>query len=145
VKSLETSSARAAVADQLSSFGCIERLLENLMKEDVDCEAKAYAATLLLYFGSKTGVDYLLEALRRGEGPILHIAMWLGKAGIAEGAGVIEELLKQWDLRSDPYGAATLIDALKRTNGNLPDGIRARVEAEAAEPYRTTLLKRWEV
>jgi hypothetical protein len=143
VKALAVSPAPAAAADQLSSFGSIEPLLESLMRQDVNCEAKSFAATLLLHFGSKVGVGYLLGALRRGEGPTLHIAMWLGKAGVTEAAEVIEEILKRWDLRLDPHGAATLIDALKGLTVTLPDGIRARVETEAMDPYRTSLLKLW--
>jgi len=143
VKALAVSPAPAATADQLSSFGSIEPLLDSLLQQDVNCEVKSFAATLLLHFGSKAGVDYLLGALRRGEGPTLHIVTWLGKAGVTEAAELIEEILGRWNLQLDPYGAATLIDALKKLNVTLPAHLRARIQAEATDPYRASLLTLW--
>ena len=145
VQALVISTAPAATADQLSSFGSIEQLLESLVRQDLKGENKFFAATLLLSFGSKAGVDCLLEALREGNGPTLHIAMWLGKSGVTQAAGLIEGVLKRWDLRLDPHGAATLIDALRKLMPTLPDDLRARVAAEAVDPYRPLLLKRWDV
>ncbi len=142
VKALVDSSARAAAADQLAVFGSLQPLLEELIKQDLECETKCYAATLLLHLGSRVGVDHLLNAVRRGEGPTLHIAMWLGKAGVVEGAAAIEAVLSRWDLRADPYGAATLIDALKKLIGKIPDDVRRKIESETVDPYRASLLRR---
>ena len=44
-----------------------------LSDQELDFEAKAHAATLLLHFGSRTGVKPLLEMLNTGQGPVIHI------------------------------------------------------------------------
>ena len=139
-RAFAASSHPMALAEQVSTLRCIMPLLEELLTTDVNNEVKAFASTLLMSFGSRSGVPLILNMLRQGEGPILHIVNWLGKALVFESAESITELLDRWDLNSDPYGAYTILSALKRLNGKLPRGFSNKVQDRVREPHRTAML-----
>jgi hypothetical protein len=139
------SSSRLAVASEISRFGdVVVPLLDALMTEEHEADVKIFAGTLLLHFGSRSPVEYLLSALNRRDEPTLIIATALSKAGVQEAAGPIEEMLRALDLRSDVHTAAGLIADLKNLNIEMPPDLRAKIASEASGEYRTALLKQWE-
>lgn len=140
VRALTVSSARLAAADQISRFLSVSPLLEALVEQDEPDETKVFAATLLLHFGSRAGVAFLLDALRRGSGLTLHIVGALNKGRILESAPIIANILLTWDVRSDPPGAFSLVSALANLGQPLSEDIRLKIEKEAVDPYKKLLL-----
>jgi hypothetical protein len=133
-----SASYRGPIADGLQQFGVVmQPLLTELLIEPLDDEAKNTAAALLFAVGSEAGLPYLLSDLNRfgpadvvGQSrPFILAAVVLGKAGVAEAAGPVERALRGWDVRSDPYMAATLIDVLNKLGG-VPDDLRRKLEAD---------------
>lgn len=132
---------RGLVAERIAEFGCVTRLLEGLLnRPDSNIEARAHAATLLLHFGSRSGVGVLLEMLRNGRGPLIHIVMWMGKARIDESYDLIIELLRKWNLREDVYTGLTILESLKNFGRALPPDIVAKIQRETDEPFRKAII-----
>ena len=114
------------------------------MTQEHEAEIKIHAGSLLLHLGSRTPVEYLLSALRRRDEPTLLIASALSKAGVQEASGMIEEMLRSVDLRSDVFTAAALIADLKKLALPMPADLRARIASQSGDPYRAALLKQWD-
>jgi hypothetical protein len=141
VAALLVSSARFPIAERLVPMGLsLRQSLENLLKGDADFEAKTFAAVVLLKIGCPTGVNHLISALKLQTPGVGLIAASLSQAGIREAADVIAEILRRWDLVSDPYTAATLISSLKRY-GNLPEDVRALIRTAQISPSMRTALE----
>jgi hypothetical protein len=112
---LERTTAFFPVCERLMRFGAtLTRPLEEKFAIPMDSERKTHVAMLLLYLGSRVGVEYLLTELAEGGEMAVAISIAISSAGIAEAAPLIEALLLQWDLVRDPWSATTLIICLKK-------------------------------
>ena len=111
----ETTPAIFPAAERLLKFGpAMLAPLEAEFLKQTDRERKTHAAIVLLYLGSKTGVDYLLNELASGGELAVTISTVVSSAGVAEAAPLIEARLLEYDLLRDPYGAGSLIMSLKK-------------------------------
>jgi hypothetical protein len=132
---------RHPIAETLLKFGGVMKPpLEDVLTRPVDDDAKATAAALLFELGSMAGIPYLKSLLDAGKVPRGLAALYLGKAHVSDAAGSVERALRQWDVRSDPYGAGTLIDALM-TLGSIPSDLRQHLLEEWPEQMKPALLK----
>lgn len=142
VSALIRSSSRGVAAEQLATFGSLVPLLQDLVAAtEQDLEARAFAATLLLHFGSRFGAEQLMNMLRSREGPMVHIANWLGKAGVVESREVILDLIKEWNFRDDLPGGCTLLDSFRSLGGAIPSVVSTKINGELDEPYRAAVAK----
>jgi hypothetical protein len=130
VRTLVLADSPFAVASKLLQFGpLIIPMLEDVLEEPMRDDARNHVAALLLELGSAAGVAHLLSLLEHRDQNAVMAALVLGKARVREAAQLIRGVLENWDCASDPYSAATLIDALKRLDAisdSLRESIRQR-------------------
>jgi HEAT repeat protein len=100
--------------------------LNNCFLKALNQDVRNHTATLLLELGSRAGLPHLFSMLKRPDGAPLMAALVLGKAGIKEAAPMIREVLDKWNCIEDPYGASTLIGALRKL-GAVDDGLREAI------------------
>jgi hypothetical protein len=111
----ETTPLVFPAAGRLLKFGAsIRTPLELEFTKQMDRDRKTHAAMVLLYLGSRSGVDYLLEELAARGQLALGISAALSTAGIVEAGPLIEAWLHEYDVIGDPHGAAGLITSLKK-------------------------------
>ena len=131
VRTLVDTSSPFAVAAKLFNFGLpivplLEDLLTQPMRDPMSDSSRNHLAALLVELGSAAGVPHLLSLLKHRNPDSLMAALVLGKARVQEAAPLILRVLQEWDCASDPYSAATLIDALKRLDA-LPDSLKESI------------------
>jgi hypothetical protein len=115
---------RFPIAAQLFKFGpCIVPMLEELLGQPMEEDARNHASALLLELGSKAGVPHLLSILQQRRESSPMAALVLGKARIREAAPLIRDVLETWDCAADPYTGATFVDALKKVD-SIPDSLK---------------------
>ena len=106
---------RFPIADRLLKFGpAIIPLLERLLDQPIDDDARDHTAALLVELGSATGVPHLVSLLEHRSPHSILAAIVLGKARVKEAIPLIRRILDEWDCAVDPYTAATLIGVLKK-------------------------------
>jgi len=114
-RKLTTTSFPGPVAEHLASVAVsVREGLEQVLREASDPYQKALAAIVLLKLGVGSGVDCLIAAVEQQQPTALLAANALSQAGVARSAEAIEQLLESWDLKADPYGAASLVADLQR-------------------------------
>lgn len=119
---LATTSGRYPVAEKLFSIGpAMIPALEELLGRGGDPEVLTYAALVLMNLGSLAGSRQLLCSLRDGIGPIGMIANTLSRHPVDGASSAIGDALMRWNIKKDPYMAATLVSALRRLNAAVPD------------------------
>ena len=124
IRAFVDSEARFPIAARLFKFGpAIIPMLEGLLNQPIVDDARNHAAALLLELGSKAGAPHLLSILEDNRQSSPMAALVLGKAGIREAAPLIRRVLEKWDCATDPYTAATFVDALKKVDA-IPDSLK---------------------
>jgi len=119
------------IAAKLSLFGpMLVPALERLFGEPLSDDTRNHVAALLSELGSDVGVRHLLSLLRRRDQNYSVMAsLVLGKARVREAAPLIIGVLEEWDCTSDPYSAATLVEALNRLDA-LPQSLKERIRQQ---------------
>jgi len=77
--------------------------------------------------------------LQSRQGPLIHIANWLARARIIEAREPLIELLKASDFKVDIYRTASLLKSLTAFGGEFPKELKAKIEREIDEPFRTAI------
>jgi|SRR5579862_1468889 len=169
VEALVVAEFKVPLAERMARFGIIIKpLLEDLLTKPVDDETKMHAAAVLFELGSRAGLQTLLSILhaavarvelepgaepqhvmsllRKEHKEFLGAILYLGRAHVSEAHDDIERILRKWDVRADPYMAATLVSAMMRTGAaaedlkrklleEFPPAWRQQMEKELSEPF----------
>ncbi|GEM_PF-2143432 len=127
-------------------YSLIARVLEdveNFMESAAGLEEKAYAAALLLFFGSKSGVASLLEAVEQNRPYSAWAAHKLANAGIVEAKDSIVLRLRCTDVHKAEE-IESLLAALKKLNGALPQDLENRfLSDETPDEVRGLIQTEW--
>jgi hypothetical protein len=132
VDTLKSSPHPFLVAERLNLFGSLViEPLERLINSDVSSETKILASLVLLQFGSKVGLPYLLEAIVTDHNYACLATGHLVKAGVTEvGDRIIARLrlcqLEEVDL------ILCLVQGLKDLGIQLPSDARTRFTSPGA-------------
>ncbi len=123
------------VAERLSNLiWAVTSEIEKFLATSTEPEERVNAAAVLLKFGSRSGIQHLLDAVDQKGGDPVFAANQLTRAGVVEAADHIVELLRcgKYD---DPIIIRTLIDNLEKLNAPLPPDLRDLFSSEDAHPW----------
>ena len=122
--------------DALSVFGSVlNRCLEEQLRRNCSKEVKLNISLLLLSFGSREGIDYVMEELRSGGELEFLAASSLAGAGVSDaGADIVERLRvltgKSRFRRGEAPKFQALFNALRKLQIAIPEEIKADLTAE---------------
>ena len=133
--------ARYLIFERLGMFGSLAaEPLGQLLVRSEDRELRVLTAAALLSLGSRAGVDVLLNAVQADDPLVCLAVRVLASSGITEAVPRIEQAVYQCDLDKTAI-LECLIVGLHRLTGQLPDGIRKRLQAVEPAWLRDSLLK----
>jgi len=126
VESLETSPNRFLVAERLSRFGSvIVPHLEKLLKESVHSEVQILTSLVLLQLNSRSGIPFLLNAVKDDEEYAILAAQHLAKIGFEDAIEPICDRLRNSSLEEVDL-IVSLLDSLDKLNSKLPPDLLQR-------------------
>ncbi len=140
VNAMRDSSSPVVVAENIFRVAYTFRpALEKLFSTTPSHELKSISATLLVQMGSRTGVEHLLDTIRKGADYDALAATSLAKAGLQDAVPALIERLESLDpsfcsKRENAPRVNTFLVALKQLGGKLPAHLRARFTASDVPP-----------
>lgn len=141
IEALKKGPHRYFVSERLYRFGsAVVKPLEELLKESDDSETKILASLVLLRFGSKVGVPWLLDAVAKDEQYPSLVATCLAAAGITEAIEPIVARLRRSEFREVDLLIGFLC-ALEDFGSDLPADLRDRFSVPDAPWQIRTMLK----
>lgn len=131
-----------AIASKLRDLGpvVIPYLEQALQEGTADAASLRQCAAVLLHFGNRTGVPYLLQDLTAPEGDAPFSALQLANIGHREALEPISRLLAGDIMKNLPNEAFVLIDAHQKL-APLPDDLQHHLHTQVPEKLRTDLTK----
>lgn len=131
VASLQISSNKYLVAERLTAFGSIIiPHLEKLLNESTDLEVQILASLVLLQLNSKTGVPFLLGAIKEDKHYAGLAAQHLAEAEIKDAIEPICDRLRSSNFEEIDL-IVSLLDSLNKLNSKLPSDLLQRFSSDS--------------
>lgn len=131
-----------AIASKLRDLGpvVIPYLEQALQEGTADPASLRQCAAILLHFGNRAGVPYLLQDIQAPEGDAPFSALQLANIGLTDALGPIAALLGGNIMRDLPNEAFVLIDAHQKL-APIPEELQQHLRAQVPEKLRSDLDK----
>lgn len=129
-----------AIASKLRDLGpvVIPYLEQALAEGTADPASLRQCAAILLHFGNRVGVPYLLRDIQSPNGDAPFSALQLANIGFTEALGPIAALLAGDVMRDLPNEAFVLIDAHRKL-GPIGEDLKEHLRAQVPEKLRADL------